>query len=52
MYHSVYDDIFWMNNFGDPGYHYHKGFLNKESRCSYFFLSMCTNVGSHCIAVY
>ena len=23
VYHSVYDDFFWMNNFGDPGYKYH-----------------------------
>jgi N-acetylated-alpha-linked acidic dipeptidase len=22
-YHSMYDDFFWMNHFGDPGYHYH-----------------------------
>src|SRR5271165_1409065 len=24
VYHSAYDDFFWMNKFGDPGYHYHK----------------------------
>jgi N-acetylated-alpha-linked acidic dipeptidase len=23
VYHSVYDNFFWMNNFGDPGYKYH-----------------------------
>src|SRR6516225_6077029 len=23
VYHSMYDDYFWMNNFGDPGYKYH-----------------------------
>jgi N-acetylated-alpha-linked acidic dipeptidase len=23
VYHSVYDDYYWMNNFGDPGYRYH-----------------------------
>jgi len=23
-YHSVYDDIYWMNNFGDPTYKYFK----------------------------
>jgi N-acetylated-alpha-linked acidic dipeptidase len=23
VYHSLYDDFFWMNHFGDPGYHYH-----------------------------
>ena len=23
MYHSAYDDFFWMNHFGDPGYRYH-----------------------------
>ena len=23
MYHSVYDDFYWMNHFGDPGYRYH-----------------------------
>jgi N-acetylated-alpha-linked acidic dipeptidase len=23
VYHSLYDDYFWMNHFGDPGYHYH-----------------------------
>ncbi len=23
VYHSMYDDFFWMNNFGDPGYKYH-----------------------------
>ncbi|MGH7839017.1 MAG: M28 family metallopeptidase, partial [Candidatus Binataceae bacterium] len=23
VYHSAYDDYFWMNHFGDPGYHYH-----------------------------
>ena len=23
VYHSAYDDFFWMNHFGDPGYHYH-----------------------------
>jgi len=23
VYHSVYDDSYWMNHFGDPGYHYH-----------------------------
>jgi N-acetylated-alpha-linked acidic dipeptidase len=24
VYHSVYDDYFWMNHFGDPGYRYHQ----------------------------
>jgi N-acetylated-alpha-linked acidic dipeptidase len=23
VYHSMYDDFFWMNHFGDPGYYYH-----------------------------
>ena len=23
VYHSLYDDYFWMNHFGDPGYRYH-----------------------------
>jgi len=23
VYHSAYDDFFWMNHFGDPGYKYH-----------------------------
>ena len=23
VYHSMYDDYFWMNRFGDPGYKYH-----------------------------
>src|SRR5271156_5406265 len=23
VYHSLYDDFFWMNHFGDPGYKYH-----------------------------
>jgi N-acetylated-alpha-linked acidic dipeptidase len=23
VYHSLYDDVYWMNHFGDPGYHYH-----------------------------
>ena len=23
VYHSAYDDLFWMNHFGDPGYKYH-----------------------------
>ena len=23
VYHSMYDDFYWMNHFGDPGYHYH-----------------------------
>jgi N-acetylated-alpha-linked acidic dipeptidase len=23
VYHSVYDDFYWMNQFGDPGYKYH-----------------------------
>lgn len=23
VYHSVYDDFFWMNKIGDPGYRYH-----------------------------
>ncbi len=23
VYHSIYDDFFWMNRFGDPGYKYH-----------------------------
>jgi N-acetylated-alpha-linked acidic dipeptidase len=23
VYHSLYDDFYWMNHFGDPGYHYH-----------------------------
>jgi N-acetylated-alpha-linked acidic dipeptidase len=23
VYHSAYDDFFWMNKFGDPGYRYH-----------------------------
>jgi N-acetylated-alpha-linked acidic dipeptidase len=23
VYHSGYDDFYWMNHFGDPGYHYH-----------------------------
>lgn len=24
VYHSAYDDFYWMNHFGDPGYRYHK----------------------------
>ena len=23
VYHSMYDDFYWMNQFGDPGYRYH-----------------------------
>jgi N-acetylated-alpha-linked acidic dipeptidase len=23
VYHSAYDDFYWMNRFGDPGYRYH-----------------------------
>jgi N-acetylated-alpha-linked acidic dipeptidase len=23
VYHSMYDDYFWINHFGDPGYRYH-----------------------------
>ncbi|HTV60085.1 MAG TPA: M28 family metallopeptidase [Verrucomicrobiae bacterium] len=23
VYHSLYDDYYWMNHFGDPGYKYH-----------------------------
>jgi N-acetylated-alpha-linked acidic dipeptidase len=23
VYHSMYDDFYWMNKFGDPGYRYH-----------------------------
>jgi N-acetylated-alpha-linked acidic dipeptidase len=23
VYHSAYDDFFWVNHFGDPGYRYH-----------------------------
>lgn len=23
VYHSVYDDYYWINHFGDPGYRYH-----------------------------
>jgi N-acetylated-alpha-linked acidic dipeptidase len=23
VYHSVYDDYYWVNHFGDPGYRYH-----------------------------
>jgi N-acetylated-alpha-linked acidic dipeptidase len=23
VYHAMYDDFYWMNNFGDPGYKYH-----------------------------
>ncbi len=23
VYHSIYDDFYWMNHFGDPGYHLH-----------------------------
>ena len=23
VYHSLYDDLYWMNHFGDPGYRYH-----------------------------
>lgn len=23
VYHSLYDDFYWMNHYGDPGYHYH-----------------------------
>jgi N-acetylated-alpha-linked acidic dipeptidase len=23
VYHSMYDDYYWMNHFGDPGYRYH-----------------------------
>jgi N-acetylated-alpha-linked acidic dipeptidase len=23
VYHSIYDDFYWMNKFGDPGYRYH-----------------------------
>ena len=24
VYHSAYDDFYWMNRFGDPGYRYHR----------------------------
>jgi N-acetylated-alpha-linked acidic dipeptidase len=24
VYHSVYDNFYWMNHFGDPGYRYHQ----------------------------
>ena len=24
VYHSMYDNFYWMNNFGDPGYRYHR----------------------------
>jgi N-acetylated-alpha-linked acidic dipeptidase len=24
VYHSAYDNFFWMNTFGDPGYRYHR----------------------------
>jgi N-acetylated-alpha-linked acidic dipeptidase len=24
VYHSMYDNFYWMNHFGDPGYRYHK----------------------------
>ncbi len=24
VYHSIYDNFYWMNRFGDPGYRYHK----------------------------
>jgi len=24
VYHSLYDDFYWMNHFGDPGYRYHR----------------------------
>jgi N-acetylated-alpha-linked acidic dipeptidase len=24
VYHSMYDDFYWMNHFGDPGYRYHQ----------------------------
>src|SRR5207247_9706979 len=23
VYHSMYDNFYWMNHFGDPGYRYH-----------------------------
>jgi N-acetylated-alpha-linked acidic dipeptidase len=23
VYHSMYDNFYWMNQFGDPGYHFH-----------------------------
>jgi N-acetylated-alpha-linked acidic dipeptidase len=23
VYHSMYDNFYWMNRFGDPGYHFH-----------------------------
>ena len=23
VYHSAYDDFYWMDHFGDPGFHYH-----------------------------
>ncbi len=23
VYHSAYDDFYWMSHFGDPGFHYH-----------------------------
>jgi N-acetylated-alpha-linked acidic dipeptidase len=23
VYHSAYDDFYWMNHFGDPSYRYH-----------------------------
>jgi len=23
VYHSMYDDFYWINHIGDPGYHYH-----------------------------
>jgi N-acetylated-alpha-linked acidic dipeptidase len=24
VYHSAYDDFYWMSHFGDPGFHYHR----------------------------
>ena len=36
VYHSAYDDFYWMNHFGDPGYKYHTLMRNcgASPRCA------------------
>lgn len=30
VYHSTYDDMYWMTHFGDPTFAYHKGNFPKK----------------------
>jgi N-acetylated-alpha-linked acidic dipeptidase len=38
VYHSAYDDFFWMNQFGDPGYRYQRA---ATGECRFASVRFC-----------